>query len=78
MGLSTSFGVLSGMAATFKNAVPFHQRGRHCDPDWRGFEMLILAWWNQCRQPDRYDNGNLDKAKRMAIAREQILPTESL
>ena len=78
MGLSTSFGVFSGIASNSKNAVPFHLHDRDGDLGRRGYDMLILAWWNQCRQPDRYDNGNLDKAKRMAIAREQILPTESL
>lgn len=70
--------MFSGIAATIKNAVPYHLHDRDGDLDRRGYEVLILAWWNECRQPDRYNDGGLDKAKRMAIAREQILPTKCL
>jgi hypothetical protein len=56
MGLSTSFGVFSGIAATFRNTVPYHLLDRDGDLDRRGYEMRILAWWNQCRQLDRYND----------------------
>ena len=58
--------MLSGIAATFENAVPYHLHDRDGDLDGHGYEMLILAWWNECRQPDRYNVGSLEKAERIA------------